>query len=69
MVAEARMDDREEHPRRSILPVDLDAMSIEALTDYRQSLHREIARVEAAIAGKQQARRGAEAVFRGKRES
>jgi uncharacterized small protein (DUF1192 family) len=46
------------------VPKNLDIMSIEALRDYIADLRAEITRAEGMIAAKEQARAGAESVFR-----
>lgn len=51
-------------PKKGIEPVNLEVMSIAALTEYAAALQREIARVQAAIGEKERARQGAEAIFR-----
>ena len=56
-------DDLEPRTVKTVLK-DLDAMSIEALSDYITGLKAEIARTEAAIAAKQAARAGADAFFK-----
>jgi uncharacterized small protein (DUF1192 family) len=59
------MDADDLEPRTvKTVPKDLDAMSIEALSDYIAGLKAEIARTEAAIAAKQAARVGADAFFK-----
>jgi uncharacterized small protein (DUF1192 family) len=45
-------------------PKDLEVMSIEALREYIEDLQAEIRRAEQAIAAKDKARAGAEAVFK-----
>lgn len=45
-------------------PRDLETMSVEALTAYRQDLEKEIARVNEVIAAKQRARAGAQSLFK-----
>ncbi len=59
------MFEEEEKPKpKGIQPMDLDMMSIEALGDYIAELEAEIARVQAKIEKKQQARGAAESVFK-----
>ena len=59
------MDLDELEPRKKkIEPKNLDVMSIEALGEYIDELKTEIARAEEAIAGKQDARSAADAVFK-----
>ncbi len=49
---------------RAVKPKDLEVMSIEALGEYIAELEAEIARVREAIAEKNNARLGAESVFK-----
>lgn len=58
--------DREEAMRRPSAgwQQDLDRLSVEGLSDYRQELIAEIARVEAEISRREAARKGADAVFK-----
>ena len=59
------MDLNELEPReKTPEPKKLDEMSIEALKDYVAELEGEIARARDAIAVKEQARAGADAVFK-----
>ena len=59
------MDTDELEPRKvEPEPKKLEEMSIEALRDYVQELEAEIARAREVIATKEEARAGAEAVFR-----
>lgn len=58
--------DEEDRPRRPrhFQPAVLDRWDVEELRDYIESLQAEIARAEAAIAGKQAQRAAADAFFR-----
>ncbi len=58
-------DDLEpQHQKKKLAPKNLEEMSIEALEEYIAELETEIARVGEAIAGKQNARDGAEQFFK-----
>ncbi len=57
------MDDLEPRNKKPA-PKDLEVMSIEALREYIEEMQAEIARAEEAIAVKQEARKGAESVFK-----
>ncbi len=57
------VDDLEPKQKKPALK-NLDELSIEALGDYIQDMEAEILRVRAAIAAKEQARDGAESVFK-----
>jgi uncharacterized small protein (DUF1192 family) len=59
------MDDQELEPlHKKPKPKDLDVMSIEALKEYIAGLEAEIERAKVAIAGKENHRSAADAVFR-----
>lgn len=63
------IDDREERPRplnanRFTPPPTLDGWSVDELRDYVAALQAEIARAEAAIAGRQSHRSAADAFFK-----
>ena len=58
-------DDLEpQHQKKKPAPKNLDEMSIEALEEYIAELEAEIVRIREAIAGKQDARAGAEQYFK-----
>ncbi len=53
-----------QHQKKKPAPKNLEEMSIEALEEYIAELETEIARVGEAVAGKQDARDGAEQFFK-----
>ncbi len=58
-------EEDEETPKpKGLVPMDLDAMSIEALEDYIAELQAEIERVKAKRDAKQEARGAAEGFFK-----
>ncbi len=58
-------DDLEpQHQKKKPAPKNLEEMSIETLEEYIAELEAEIARIREAIAGKQDARAGAEQFFK-----
>lgn len=57
------LDDENEPRVGKLVLKDLTPLSVEAIRDYIQSLHDEIARAEDVIAKKEAHRRGADALF------